>query len=730
MKTKIKLIPKALIIVMAALASAILVYRQSPIDYIAFNSHVNDLLITNLPAPQPSGKVVSISIKESDAPSFFTDRPLEKLASVISRVMARKPLFAVAAFQLPKDGIDSSSAKEFLAFTRKFPNLYFYLNWQNPGPDGIEIHPILKDLNLWDIPLTRDQKVPPRDERLRRLIVDFNVTDTSTETLLLDTLNKYGFRVSAKDFKAIRYYESLQTHIRYRKADTYSSLTLSDFEQNAGDVTDKIVVFSPDDNWNRDWTISLFQEDVITSGEHIAMAMDTLILKDALDHFSPNERAVATAVLVMIYLAGLLFLGPVGATQWGAVVLFFWFISSLIGFAFFNRLTDVLEVAIGIGVLHFIVAPALLNRYLRAQDRREAERIKEFEVQKVKSSLVVKSAQADMGLKIAAQVAHDIRSPLSAISIVCQRLERSNQSEATDLLRKSVERLNRIASDLLRQYRTGEIANTGNTALDVRGLLSELLEAYRQSWMNVTFELTGESVAIVPAADHAVIERAFSNLINNAIEATSHISTPKITISLGGEAGQVVIQIFDNGPGIPAEARESLFQRGATFGKVGGSGLGLAQVKEAFEAIGGKIELLDRSPGAHFRIQLPKHESEGMRLQTAPQVIIVEDNPKIREHWRQRLVNAGAHVTVFASPEEFEHHPDIGSPTVITDLIFEGSGKSGLNVLELCQERGWQAILCSSLGGSLEIQQAAQQSGAKAITKAQFEIIKWEVQNN
>jgi signal transduction histidine kinase len=61
----------------------------------------------------------------------------------------------------------------------------------------------------------------------------------------------------------------------------------------------------------------------------------------------------------------------------------------------------------------------------------------------------------------------------------------------------------------------------------------------------------------------------------------------------------------DDGPGVPRELRERLFDPFVTSGKDGGTGLGLAIAQNLAEAHGGRLTLLDRSPGAHFRIELP-----------------------------------------------------------------------------------------------------------------------------
>jgi signal transduction histidine kinase len=72
-----------------------------------------------------------------------------------------------------------------------------------------------------------------------------------------------------------------------------------------------------------------------------------------------------------------------------------------------------------------------------------------------------------------------------------------------------------------------------------------------------------------------------------------------------------VLVLADEGPGVPAEIRERLFDPFVTKGKKGGTGLGLAVARRFVEDHGGRIELLSDGPGARFRLVLPIHDAPG-----------------------------------------------------------------------------------------------------------------------
>jgi signal transduction histidine kinase len=105
-------------------------------------------------------------------------------------------------------------------------------------------------------------------------------------------------------------------------------------------------------------------------------------------------------------------------------------------------------------------------------------------------------------------------------------------------------------------------------------------------------------------ADREYLFRVLTNLAQNSMEAGAG------SIRLSAEIGDdwVLIDVADDGPGLPAEAKEKLFQPFAGSSRDGGTGLGLVIVNDIARAHGGSVELLDpenTQQGATFRIKLP-----------------------------------------------------------------------------------------------------------------------------
>ena len=108
------------------------------------------------------------------------------------------------------------------------------------------------------------------------------------------------------------------------------------------------------------------------------------------------------------------------------------------------------------------------------------------------------------------------------------------------------------------------------------------------------------SMSIV--ADRRQLLRALHNLCTNALQA----GAGAIEVQAGKADGRIIIDVIDDGPGLPEKARENLFKAFAGSGRKGGTGLGLVIVREVAVEHGGDIQLLTTGPGGTtFRLTIP-----------------------------------------------------------------------------------------------------------------------------
>ncbi len=220
--------------------------------------------------------------------------------------------------------------------------------------------------------------------------------------------------------------------------------------------------------------------------------------------------------------------------------------------------------------------------------------------------------------ELATQVVHDIKSPLLALNVVVRDF--SGLSEHNRILIGIViQRINEISNVLLKSYRQGiSSSNEGSVLIENHGkssstLLSALIEEItsekkvqyqRKDQISIEFYQTNNSFKIFTKINAIELGRALSNLIDNSIEAME--GRGNVRIILKRESEMAVIDITDNGKGIPQEVVSQLGGRGKTYGKQGGGGLGLFHAKSIVESWNGVLEVKSSlGVGTVVSIRLP-----------------------------------------------------------------------------------------------------------------------------
>jgi len=226
---------------------------------------------------------------------------------------------------------------------------------------------------------------------------------------------------------------------------------------------------------------------------------------------------------------------------------------------------------------------------------------------------IVKAEKDAAWREMARQIAHDIKNPLTPITLSLDLLERARRERAPGyedilertmgLMRRQVENLRQIAGDFY-EFTGGRKARP--SAVELGALLDEVLHLH-DAWAverSVTVERDGPDATVW--ADLGKLRRVFVNLVTNAIQAMSDGGA--LYVSTRVEHGEVEVSIRDTGVGLASEARAHLFEPYFTT-KSEGTGLGLAISRRAIEEMGGTIELLEapEGQGTVARVRLPLH---------------------------------------------------------------------------------------------------------------------------
>lgn len=194
--------------------------------------------------------------------------------------------------------------------------------------------------------------------------------------------------------------------------------------------------------------------------------------------------------------------------------------------------------------------------------------------------------------EIASQVAHDIRSPLSALNIVTESLVEI-PAEKRDLLKATSDRINSVANDLLRKSSSPKTCyNESASIVDVISAVvrEKQIENKNNHDVTVLWDPSSQIDAVV-WIEATQLSRMISNLLNNAVEAVGQHGTIRIMIEQA--VNSISVRISDNGRGIPSDVLSRVGRRGFSFGKNGmGSGLGLFHARKMMEQAGGSLDIV------------------------------------------------------------------------------------------------------------------------------------------
>ena len=227
------------------------------------------------------------------------------------------------------------------------------------------------------------------------------------------------------------------------------------------------------------------------------------------------------------------------------------------------------------------------------------------------AELLAKSERESAWREMAKQVAHEIKNPLTPMKLSIQMLQRSMADGAEDLN----ERIERTSKTLIEQIDTlsniatefssfAQMPKSVVEDVDLVSVLKNVANLHQNSAANVSLELSGIEAATVQADKEQAL-RVFTNLVKNGTQAIPEDREGKIQLKLSRSGGQWLVEVSDNGSGIPEELKDKIFVPNFTT-KSSGMGLGLAMVKNIVETANGNIWFESTAnEGTSFYVSFP-----------------------------------------------------------------------------------------------------------------------------
>ncbi len=229
-------------------------------------------------------------------------------------------------------------------------------------------------------------------------------------------------------------------------------------------------------------------------------------------------------------------------------------------------------------------------------------------LQKSQQDLLHAERLATIG-RMASSISHDLRHPLTTILAYAEfqsegNLDVSQRKAMYEEIRAAVNRMAELISSLL-EFSKGQEAlqfTHGDVVAALERTQSAIQLRPEFKGIHITLAHAGESSGWF---DFKKLDRAFYNLLQNACEAVP-ANTGLVAMTAHHVDNNIEISVTDNGQGIADSIREDIFQPFVTFGKEGGTGLGLAVVQKVVRDHGGEVRIeTTGSTGSTFKVILP-----------------------------------------------------------------------------------------------------------------------------
>ncbi len=245
------------------------------------------------------------------------------------------------------------------------------------------------------------------------------------------------------------------------------------------------------------------------------------------------------------------------------------------------------------------------------------------------------SAWAD----VARRIAHEIKNPLTPIILSAERIRRkygkviTEDRETFDKLTATIERQAGDIKSMVDEFASfARVPKPVMEPCDLRDVVQEPVILFRESHPAITYDLVLPDEPVVGLFDRRLITQAVTNLVKNATEAVEQAAeeaepgwSGHIEAILRVADGQVMIELVDNGIGLPKQNRSRLLEPYVTNKGTKGTGLGLAIVQKIVEQHNGMLALEDappgpqRSRGALVRITLPVQNESSSKTDVKPE---------------------------------------------------------------------------------------------------------------
>lgn len=298
---------------------------------------------------------------------------------------------------------------------------------------------------------------------------------------------------------------------------------------------------------------------------------------------------------------------------------------------------------------------------------------------------------------LAESVAHDIRTPLTVLLFIINKLSISEEERTS--IKQSVSSIERIINELIVRYENKPIF-TKELCTCLQTTIKEMIKfaTYQYAGVDIDIRYVNDGSANgynFIHGDHSDFCRMMSNLINNAIEAVPENRRGIVEVGFSIQDNNAVISIKDNGVGMSKDVAKSIMDGHLVEStKKSGHGLGTKRIFENIKSIGGSLSIMsEEGVGTTFKITCPLCEtpswfSDSIAIKKDGIVVVLDDDSSIFAQWKAIFSQLGRDVQVkyFTKGKDAVDYinslEDKSKVFLITDYELRGQSIDGISVIE------------------------------------------------
>ncbi len=343
-------------------------------------------------------------------------------------------------------------------------------------------------------------------------------------------------------------------------------------------------------------------------------------------------------------------------------------------------------------------------------------------------------------VELAGMVKHDLRSPLQSILMAVQTGE-SIDEQSREMILSGVSRIEKITQDLnavkIKEEQTeveDNIKEIESCSLfsTVQEIIQEKTHTYRKvKGLSIRGNFNDASITSFIRFNDSDFKRVLSNLIDNAVECFDPLNENKqveVNISLNKSDDSILIEIADNGPGMAKVVLSKIGEKGNTYGKENGSGLGIYSSRNKVLENGGEFQVNSSSKGTNVSMKVRKVDSpewyvEDLNFSNNMNYVILDDDESVIERFKNdkgALDAKSKSITSFNNIDDFtswyEENDDLQEPVFFIDYDLKNSTKDGLDIISSIGEN-YRKYLFTNNFDDFFLQRICSKQGVKIIPK-------------